>query len=49
MAPLPKRKHSQARKGRRMSERVVKLSNLVACAQCGKPKLPHLMCKYCGK
>ncbi|MCL4364181.1 50S ribosomal protein L32 [Patescibacteria group bacterium] len=25
------------------------LSNLVKCANCGKKKLPHRVCKYCGK
>ena len=49
MAPLPKRKHSTQRKGKRMATRVEKLPNLVKCASCGKPKLSHRVCKYCKK
>jgi len=47
MAPLPKRKHSTQRKGKRRLERVIKLAGLVKCKNCGKMKLPHRVCKYC--
>ncbi len=51
MAPLPKRKHSKARKGKRILERKheASLPQLVVCAECGKRKLPHRECKNCGK
>ena len=49
MTPLPKRKHSTQRKGKRMATKVKKLSNLVICSSCGKLKLPHRVCKYCSK
>ncbi len=51
MAPLPKRKHSTARKGKRTVERQAEksLPQLVICKECGKKKLPHRKCKYCGK
>lgn len=51
MAPLPKRKHSTARSGRRKKQRKLEksLSALVICKECGKKKLPHRRCKYCGK
>lgn len=49
MTPLPKRKHSTQRKGKRMAKQVKKLSNLVICSSCNKTKLPHRVCKYCGK
>jgi len=49
MAPLPKRKHSTQRKGKRMKTRREKLPNLVNCSSCGKPKVPHQICKYCNK
>jgi large subunit ribosomal protein L32 len=49
MAPLPKRKHSTQRKGKRMVNRIEKLSNLITCPSCGKKKLPHRVCKYCNK
>lgn len=49
MAPLPKRKHSKARKGKRLNERQREksLPQLVVCTSCGKNKLPHQKCKYC--
>lgn len=49
MAPLPKRKHSTQRKGKRRMERIVKFQELVKCNKCGKQKLPHRVCKYCNK
>jgi len=49
MAPLPKRKHSTQRKGKRMKTRIEKLPQLIKCSSCGKLKLPHQQCKYCGK
>ncbi|MBI5123754.1 50S ribosomal protein L32 [Candidatus Roizmanbacteria bacterium] len=49
MAPLPKRKHSTQRKGKRLSERVRFFSKLVKCGSCGKTKLSHRVCKYCKK
>ncbi|OGK12992.1 50S ribosomal protein L32 [Candidatus Roizmanbacteria bacterium RIFCSPLOWO2_01_FULL_38_12] len=51
MAPLPKRKHSTARKGKRILQRKAEsiLPQLVICKSCGKKKLPHRVCKYCGK
>jgi ribosomal protein L32 len=50
MAPLPKRKHSKARKGKRILERQAEKSfqALVICGNCGKRKLPHQMCKFCN-
>lgn len=49
MAPQPKRKHSKQRKGKRMKARKISLPVLVKCKNCGKMKLPHRVCKYCGK
>ena len=49
MAPLPKRKHSTRRKGKRMATRRVRLPNLIKCKECGQPKLPHRICIKCGK
>ncbi|HRN69874.1 MAG TPA: 50S ribosomal protein L32 [Candidatus Woesebacteria bacterium] len=50
MAPLPKRKHSKARKGARILERKKEksLPALVLCKNCGKRKLPHQKCKFCN-
>ena len=49
MAPLPKRRHSTQRKGKRMKTRILGLPKLVECLNCGKTKLPHKVCKYCSK
>lgn len=51
MTPLPKRKHSKARKGARILERKREhfLPDLVLCASCGMKKRPHHLCKSCGK
>ncbi|MEK7070389.1 MAG: 50S ribosomal protein L32 [Patescibacteria group bacterium] len=49
MAPLPKRKHSKQRKGKRMAARKQSLPNLVTCSNCKKPKLSHRVCKHCNK
>lgn len=49
MAPVPKRKHSTMRKGKRLSSRKQSLPQLVKCKNCGQFKLPHHICKHCGK
>lgn len=49
MAPLPKRKHSTQRKGKRLASKVSVLPKLIICKKCGKSKLPHRICKYCNK
>ncbi|MBM3283556.1 50S ribosomal protein L32 [Candidatus Gottesmanbacteria bacterium] len=49
MAPLPKRRHSSRRSGKR--ERAVLNTNLVnlnICRKCGANKLPHRICPACG-
>jgi len=49
MTPLPKRKHSTQRSGKRKNAKLKGLPNLVKCPNCGKMKLPHRLCQYCGK
>lgn len=49
MAPLPKRKFSTRRTGKRVAAKAKSLPKLVICANCGKTKLPHKVCKYCNK
>lgn len=49
MAPLPKRKHSTQRKGKRMRTRAVSLPQLTVCKHCGKPKASHHLCQFCQK
>ncbi|MCS6956393.1 MAG: 50S ribosomal protein L32 [Patescibacteria group bacterium] len=49
MTPLPKRKFSTQRSGKRKKSRARSLPNLVKCGNCGKMKIPHRICKYCNK
>ena len=47
--PLPKRKHSKARRDkRRGSNSKLYTANLSICTQCKKLKAPHRVCPYCG-
>ncbi|HAU98942.1 MAG TPA: 50S ribosomal protein L32 [Candidatus Pacebacteria bacterium] len=47
MGPLPKRRHSKSRAGKRQSQiRPPKLT-LVVCKSCGAKKLPHTECPEC--
>jgi large subunit ribosomal protein L32 len=48
MAPLPKRKHSKGKKGRRRSHDALSARALVVCSQCGEKRLPHHVCPNCG-
>lgn len=50
MTPLPKRKFSTQRTGKREKAKAKLVAlGLVKCKNCGKEKLPHRQCKYCGK
>jgi len=44
----PKRRHSLARKGKRRASIKLSVSATIACPNCGKPTLPHRVCKFCG-
>ena len=47
--PLPKRKHSKARRDkRRGANSKMYASNLAICSNCKKPRMPHRVCPYCG-
>jgi len=48
MTPLPKRRLSKARKGKRRQAIRLTLKNLVLCPSCHQPKLPHIVCPSCG-
>jgi large subunit ribosomal protein L32 len=48
MPPLPKRKLSKARKGRRRSHDALIALHLVKCPQCGALRRPHQVCSSCG-
>lgn len=49
MTPLPKRKTSTRRKGKRRAAIKIKLPNLIKCPHCGALKLPHSACPKCKK
>ncbi len=47
--PLPKRKHSKARRDKRRSANSkMDIPVFSICAQCKKPVLPHRVCPHCG-
>lgn len=48
MAPLPKRRHSTRRGGKRQAAIKLDLLGLVKCPNCGSLRLPHRVCKNCG-
>ncbi|MEK7141850.1 MAG: 50S ribosomal protein L32 [Patescibacteria group bacterium] len=50
MAPLPKRRHSSRRGGKREAAwfKAFSLPSIIACSQCGVFRLPHRACKSCG-
>jgi len=48
MPPLPKRKISSQRQGKRRAVQRVVLPNLVRCPSCGQFKKSHQACPNCG-
>lgn len=48
MVPLPKRRHSTRRGGKRKASISLPLVGLTKCAQCGKLIRPHTACNNCG-
>ena len=46
--PNPKRRHSSARGKKRRTHYKLASASLSKCPQCGKPKISHAICKYCG-
>jgi len=46
--PVPKRRHSHARKNKRRSQKKITTANYVECPKCHSPKLPHRICLVCG-
>lgn len=47
--PLPKRKHSKARRDKRRSANSkLFLANLSVCPNCKKLRMPHRVCPHCG-
>lgn len=48
MAPLPKRRHTNSRQGKRRSHHALLRVGLIPCPQCRQPKRPHVACPNCG-
>ncbi len=48
MGPLPKRKISKGRRGRRRAHHGIEPKSLLTCSNCGEKKLPHRVCPNCG-
>ncbi|HLE48595.1 MAG TPA: 50S ribosomal protein L32 [Patescibacteria group bacterium] len=48
MTPLPKRRHTRSRSGKRRGNKRAILPQLTKCPSCKKLKLPHKACPYCG-
>lgn len=47
---VPKRRHSKSRtKKKRNAHFITKVVNSIKCPNCGSYKLPHRVCKNCGK
>jgi large subunit ribosomal protein L32 len=48
MSPVPKKKTSKSRRGRRRAHLAVATANLVVCPQCRSPRPAHQACPVCG-
>lgn len=48
MPPLPKKKTSKSRQGRRRAHLAVVTPGLVVCPQCRSPRPSHQACPVCG-
>ncbi|OGM57613.1 50S ribosomal protein L32 [Candidatus Woesebacteria bacterium RIFCSPHIGHO2_12_FULL_46_16] len=49
MAPLPKKKHTRSRTGKRRARTMAfKIGSSVKCENCGKLRFPHRACPHCG-
>ncbi len=46
--PNPKRQHSKQRGRKRRTHDAIVMSQLSACANCGKPIISHRVCPFCG-
>ena len=46
--PLPKRRHSRARRDKGRTHIKLSLPTLVACSQCSSLRPPHKVCPICG-
>lgn len=47
--PNPKRRHSKTRGRKRRTGWAMDAMNIIPCASCQQPKMPHHICPHCGK
>jgi len=47
--PNPKRRHSQARRGKRRAHDHLKKPASSECPSCHEYRLPHRVCPHCGQ
>lgn len=45
---VPKRKISKERKRKRRSHHALTAPNVIACPECGEPRMSHRACPSCG-
>lgn len=45
---VPRNRSSNARKNSRSAHCALKPKSLSKCSNCGKTKMPHRICPYCG-
>ena len=48
MPPLPKKKHSRSRKGKRNAHNAIGSPALSVCKGCDSVIQPHRICMFCG-
>ena len=45
---VPRHKHTRSSVGQRRMHIFIKPAVLTNCKKCGKPVMPHTICRYCG-
>lgn len=45
---VPKKRHTKSRRNKRRAHLYLKPPSLSKCSKCGKPKIPHQVCFFCG-
>ena len=48
MGGVPKKRTTKSHQGKRRMHLFLRAKELMVCPHCGKEKLPHSVCKYCG-
>jgi large subunit ribosomal protein L32 len=48
VGPLPKRRHSRSRSGKRQAHDQLSLKHLLKCPTCGAYHVAHHVCEKCG-